>query len=167
MKKVLVAGLAVAVLSGAVVSVDLTGSAQDAAAMNKSEKSTGSKLNAGESKGMIGDSGRSEKGFIIIGGSGERAIIIIGGKIARIAGKMVTVNDKNGTSRTFEVRDRRDLKAGDTVNVKNGSIEKINGPHMDGSKGNKAGDLPVTVNKAKTSNESKGLTKSSGATTTK
>ncbi len=59
----------------------------------------------------------------------------IDGKVARVAGKTVTVNDKNGISKTFEVNDPKDLRTGDTVTVNNGVIEKINGRYVGGSGG--------------------------------
>ncbi len=145
MKKVLVAGLAVALLSGATVSIDLTGNSLEAVAMDHRD------LKASEQKG---NSAQSQKALIPYR-QGDNAIIIIDGLVARIAGNMVTVNDKNGTSSTFEVNNARDFRVGDKVNVKNGAVEKVNGPT-----GNSGMGAPFW-------NKSKGVEATSGAATAK
>ncbi len=46
----------------------------------------------------------------------ERGIIIINGKVAGVKGNTITVK--------FDVKDAGGIKAGDTVNVKDGMVEK-------------------------------------------
>ncbi len=159
MKKVLVAGLAVALLSGTFISVDLTVGAGDAVAMNKSERPAAKNLNAGEQKGNS-----AQTSAVPFQPQGDRTIIIIGGRVAGIQGKMVTVTDMNGKSSTFEVSNAKDLRVGDKVNVKNSAIEKVIVPYDDGSRGNKAVGLESSsgANKAVPTNKTASSPGSSG-----
>ncbi len=54
----------------------------------------------------------------------EKGIIIINGKVTGVKGNTITVKDDAGRERTLDVKDAGGIKAGDTVNVKDGIVEK-------------------------------------------
>ncbi len=54
----------------------------------------------------------------------ERGIIIINGKVTGVKGNTITVKDDAGRERTLNVKDAGGIKAVDTVNVKDGMVEK-------------------------------------------
>lgn len=59
-------------------------------------------------------------------GSGK---MTVKGTITNIENNKVTVKDAKGNEKTVEVKDIKDTKAGDKVEIKNGVIKKVSGKH--------------------------------------
>jgi hypothetical protein len=55
---------------------------------------------------------------------GERGIIIINGKVTKVEDGKATVRNDSGREIAVDVKDASGLKVGDTVNVKDGRIER-------------------------------------------
>ncbi len=75
----------------------------------------------GVSSAFAGDKAKA-KGIAPMGE--DRGIIIINGRVAKVDGDTVTVKDNSGREVTLKGQNTSGLKAGDTVNMKDGILEK-------------------------------------------